>query len=239
MNLGYLGYTDQPLRLRHWANRYLFVFRLLLWPGRFALSSIRDFVFHLRGQRSIVLYRRVDESGQGDAQLALGGSDLGSVPLSQHRRGSMGGRFQMASVIALSILACADPTFSRRGVRVTLTVDKTVFYQGDVAHVTVTAVNRGREVVTINDFGCPARFDVIDGGGSVGSPGPQICSALSSLRDLSPGDSLMIPYSWRLNDAKDRPLAPGHYKLRGRAIGRGFDASSAPVAIQIASHSQN
>jgi hypothetical protein len=66
-NLGYLGYTDQPLRLWHWANRYLFVFRLLLWPGRFALSSIRDFVLHLRGRRSIVLYRRVDESGQGDA----------------------------------------------------------------------------------------------------------------------------------------------------------------------------
>jgi hypothetical protein len=66
-NLGYLGYTDRPLRWTDWANRYFFVFRLLLWPGRFALSALRDAYWHARGRRTIVLYRRVEDDGDGDA----------------------------------------------------------------------------------------------------------------------------------------------------------------------------
>ena len=65
-NLGYLGYTDRSLRWTDYANRYLFVFRVLLWPGRFAVASLRDAYRYARGERAIVLYRRVDESERGD-----------------------------------------------------------------------------------------------------------------------------------------------------------------------------
>jgi hypothetical protein len=65
-NLGYLGYADRPLRLTDWANRYLLAFRLVLWPGRFALSALRDAYWYARGRRTIVLYRRVENDGRGD-----------------------------------------------------------------------------------------------------------------------------------------------------------------------------
>lgn len=65
-NLGYLGYADRPLRWSDWGNRYLLIFRFILWPGRFALSTLRDAYWHARGRKSIVLYRTVDDSSRDD-----------------------------------------------------------------------------------------------------------------------------------------------------------------------------
>jgi hypothetical protein len=149
-------------------------------------------------------------------------------------------RCQTSVVLATTLLACSEPTVSDRGVDVVLTVDRAVLSEGDTADVVVVATNRGARPVTINSGGCPPAFVVLDAVGSVAVPGPEICSAVLSTRQLGPGESYAFRHVWRLDAARDRaptpqPLTPGIYVLRGRVVGQHLRAESSPVTIEIES----
>lgn len=137
------------------------------------------------------------------------------------------------TVFALSICACAKPNFSDRGMRVSLTVDRTLFHPGDKADIAVTALNRGGEVVRITTNGCPAVFVVIDARDSVVMPGHQVCLLYLAQRDLRPGESYVFRYTWRFVTAKGDPLPLGEYKLRGHVYGEHLWAESQSVPIRI------
>ena len=142
------------------------------------------------------------------------------------------------AALALPLLACSEPTVSDKGVEVTLTVDRTVLRPGETAQVTVVASNRGTRAVTINSGGCPASFVVLDQGGALITPGPQICTLIAVSRELAPGESYAFQHAWALDGASagasaPQTLAPGKYSLQGRIIGAYLRAESAPVQIEV------
>lgn len=143
-------------------------------------------------------------------------------------------RRSICSVLLVSLAACAEPMFSDRGVDVTLGADRTLFYVGDTARITVTASNKGREAVTINSHGCPSHFQVILGRDSASMPGRQVCSLVAMSRELAPGESFALEYSWRLDDSSGSYLPAGEYRLRGLAYGVHLKAQSADVSVKIA-----
>ena len=147
-------------------------------------------------------------------------------------------RCRAFAVLALSLSACLEPTVSDLTVDVTLTVDRTVLRAGETANVAVAATNRGTRTATINNGGCPAAFVVVGPDGAVAIPGPQICAAILSLRELAPGETYVIRHMWRLDAAvpgetTTRPLPSGSYTLRGRVFGQDLRAESPPVDIRI------
>jgi hypothetical protein len=64
-------------------------------------------------------------------------------------------------------------------------------------------------------------------------PGRQICILIASSREVAPGDSLVLPHRWRLDDSAGNPLPVGVYRLRGWAYGVGVKAHSDDVQIRI------
>ena len=146
------------------------------------------------------------------------------------------------AALALPLVACSEPTVSDKGVEVTLTVDRTVLRPGETAQVTVVASNRGTRAVTINSAGCPASFVVLDQGGALITPGPQICTLSAVSRELAPGESYAFQHVWALDGASagagagasaPQTLAPGKYSLQGRVIGAYLRAESAPVQFEV------
>ncbi len=142
------------------------------------------------------------------------------------------------AVLALPLVACSEPTVSDRGVEVTLTVDRSALRAGDTVQVVVVATNRGARPVTINSGGCPAAFVVLDPAGTVAVPGPQICTAVLSTRELGPDEASVFRHTWGLDAAgggasTPRPLPLGAYVLKGRVFGRYLHAESPPVEIRI------
>lgn len=60
-NMGMMGgLIDHPFRYSDDMNRGLAVMRLLLWPGRFAVASVRDVFLRARGRRTMVFTRTVN-----------------------------------------------------------------------------------------------------------------------------------------------------------------------------------
>ncbi|HEX6574412.1 MAG TPA: hypothetical protein VF042_05525 [Gemmatimonadaceae bacterium] len=56
-NTGVAGIIDHPFRYSDDVNRYLVGMRLVLWPGRLVLGSLRDLIWLARGKRVIYLRR--------------------------------------------------------------------------------------------------------------------------------------------------------------------------------------
>ncbi len=138
---------------------------------------------------------------------------------------------------AVPQFSCVSPTAENDQLAVSLSLGATSVRVAEQVEVRVVAVNHGTHPITVNANQCPYAFAVTDEHAAIVGPESQMCAAISVVREVAPGDSLVIGYNWVPRGAAAWPdaplLAPGAYQLRGRILARGGMAESQPRSLNV------
>lgn len=143
-------------------------------------------------------------------------------------------------LLLLALTGCRSQS-APGGVVVSAAVSSALIAPGTGTVITVTVTNLDDRPHGIQLNSCPASFEVTTPDGKQVAPGPLICTMISIVRDLAPGEQHVFTYAWdgrRKNDVAwepSVPLSPGVYLVRGlvHVIGTTRLTKSAPVPVTI------
>jgi len=144
--------------------------------------------------------------------------------------------FRLFVLPLVTTLGCDDPAGPDRDIKVTVSTDLLIVRRSAPTTITVTAINRGSQSITINGNDCPARFEILDVRGEIVGPFQSgLCDASARSVTLGPQEALTFQYSWNGTGMANAAstLAPGAYRIRGHAPGlrRRLTSDAIPIAV--------
>jgi len=138
---------------------------------------------------------------------------------------------------AVAQVGCSSPTDNTRQLTVSLALGADTVRYAQAVTVRIATVNVDRVPITVSSKGCPYPFSVTDDGGTVVGPEGLMCTADAVVRELAPGDSLVLQYNWVPRGIAMWPsaplLAPGAYHVRAQIGALGGLVRSRPASLHI------